>query len=92
MIVMYWNIRGLGRLEKRRAVKNLIAKHKPALVFIQETKLRQVDVGVIQSLGGNFLTKTITINSEGVDKGLISLWNEDFFLVKACISNQRCIA
>ncbi|KAK2663407.1 hypothetical protein Ddye_001981 [Dipteronia dyeriana] len=88
---MSWNIRGLGRQEKRRAVKNLVAKHNPSLFFLQETKLMHVDDKIIRSLGWNVLSKSMSVDSDGATGGLISLWSDDSFEIKACISNQRCI-
>ena len=34
MLALSWNVRGLGRREKRRMVKNLVLKHKPMLLFL----------------------------------------------------------
>lgn len=33
----------------------------------------------------------MTVDLDGAVGGLISLWNDNSFVVKACISNQRCI-
>ena len=39
MKIVSWNIRGLGRPEKRRAVKRVAASVNPDMFFIQESKL-----------------------------------------------------
>ncbi|KAK2642541.1 hypothetical protein Ddye_024304 [Dipteronia dyeriana] len=59
--------------------------------FLQETKLKSIDYRVINALGGFVLTKGIGVDSVGSSGGLLSLWNEDQFVVSACISNSRCI-
>lgn len=38
---MTWNVRGLGREEKRKAVRNAIDQSKPDVIFLQETKLNE---------------------------------------------------
>ncbi|KAK3225982.1 hypothetical protein Dsin_005844 [Dipteronia sinensis] len=88
---MTWNIRGLGKREKISIVRSLVSKHKPTLLFIQETKLSSFDCGLINSLEGYVLTRGVGVNAIGSARGLLSLWNEYLFLVKACIPNQRCI-
>jgi exonuclease III len=91
MIILTWNIRGLGREEKRRAVKNLVQCHKPYMVFIQETKLNYFDSRIVKALGGSILSKGIGVEAVGSAGGLITLWDEEFFEVTDCISNESCI-
>ena len=91
MLSLSWNIRGLGRREKRRVVKNLVLKFKPMLLFLQETKLGFFDSSLIRSLGGGWLARGVGVEAEGASGGLISLWNEDSFTVSDCISNKSCI-
>ncbi|KAK3200448.1 hypothetical protein Dsin_023863 [Dipteronia sinensis] len=89
--MLSWNIRGLGRVDKRRAVRNLVFSIKPIVLFIQETKLKQFDSRVVKSLGGTLLSKGIRVDAVGSARGLLTLWNEKFFEVRACISNDRCL-
>ncbi|KAK3226982.1 hypothetical protein Dsin_006844 [Dipteronia sinensis] len=83
--------KGLGASEKKRVVRKLVTKYKPCIFFIQETKLSVLDSEVFHKLGGMVLPRGIGVESIGTAVGLISLWNEDLFSVKACISNNRCI-
>ena len=39
MKIISWNIRGLGRSEKKRAVRRLCLKEKLSMALIQESKL-----------------------------------------------------
>ncbi|KAK3231055.1 hypothetical protein Dsin_002936 [Dipteronia sinensis] len=41
--------------------------------------------------GGSILNRGISVDVEGSAGVLITLWNEDQFKVKACISDKRCI-
>ena len=78
-------------MEKRRAVRNLVQRHKPFLLFIQETKLNYFDYIIVKAPGGLVLTKGIGVEANGSAGGLITLWDEEMFTVKECISNERCI-
>ncbi|KAK2643607.1 hypothetical protein Ddye_025370 [Dipteronia dyeriana] len=90
MIILSWNVR--DRLEKRKAVYNPVKRHRPFLLFIQETKLCCFDLRTFKSLGGSILTRGLGVEAVGSAGGLITLWKEDFFEVKAVISNDRCIS
>ncbi|KAK2637650.1 hypothetical protein Ddye_025445 [Dipteronia dyeriana] len=92
MLVLSWNVRGLGRGEKCRAVKNLVTLHNPTILFIQESKLRLFNDQVVRSLGGLVLAKDVGVEAIGSTGGLISLWNANLFKVIACISNQNCVS
>ncbi|KAK2654984.1 hypothetical protein Ddye_008036 [Dipteronia dyeriana] len=91
MLAMMWNIRGLGKVEKRRKVKSVILNHKLAIVFLQETKLAMFDSGIIRSLDGFALTRGVAVDAEGSTGGLITLWNEEAVTIKDFISNKCCI-
>ncbi|KAK2651365.1 hypothetical protein Ddye_011221 [Dipteronia dyeriana] len=39
---------------------------------------------------GCWITRGVAVDAEGAAGGLISLWNEDLFSVKACITSKRC--
>ncbi|KAK1570876.1 hypothetical protein Q3G72_008432 [Acer saccharum] len=80
-----------GKVEKRRKVKSVIIKHKPVVLFIQESKLNLFDNRVISNIGGSFLTKGVGVEALGSTGGVITLWNKDVVTVKGCISNQCCI-
>ena len=50
MKILSWNIRGLGRREKKRAVRRLVAKCKLNMLFLQEFKMQLVDHRDIRSI------------------------------------------
>ncbi|KAK3175726.1 hypothetical protein Dsin_032613 [Dipteronia sinensis] len=91
MLAISWNIRGLGKAEKKRAVRCLVEKHKPIMLFLQETKLSSFDNRLVRILRGSVLNRGMGVEAEGASGGLLSLWNEDLFEVKLCILNRRCI-
>ncbi|KAK2658233.1 hypothetical protein Ddye_004766 [Dipteronia dyeriana] len=67
-----WNVRGLGSVEKRRVVRNLVRKHKPMMLFIQESKLKSFDYRVITTVGGSVLSRGIGVYAKGVGKEHVS--------------------
>ncbi|KAK3219592.1 hypothetical protein Dsin_013562 [Dipteronia sinensis] len=83
--------RGLGRLEKRTVVRNLVRNIKPSILFIQESKLKHFDSRIAKSLGGFLLTNGVGVEAKGSTGGVITLWDGDVFVVNSCIFNDRCI-
>ncbi|KAK3197898.1 hypothetical protein Dsin_021313 [Dipteronia sinensis] len=61
-------------------------KHDMQLKVEEEERKR-----VLRSLGGSFLTRGVGVDAVGSVGGLISLWNEVFFIFKSSESNNRCI-
>ncbi|KAK3188486.1 hypothetical protein Dsin_028047 [Dipteronia sinensis] len=61
-----WNVRGLGRPEKKRVVSIMVKKYKPSFLFKQETKVSSVDYRIVNFLGGGILHKgeLVTLKKE----------------------------
>ena len=43
MKLVTWNVRGLGRLEKKKAIRRLFSKRRYDMIFIQESKLEAIN-------------------------------------------------
>ncbi|XVF04129.1 hypothetical protein REPUB_Repub05bG0055500 [Reevesia pubescens] len=82
---------GLGRGEKRRAVRCLVVKQKPDVVLLQETKLQKVDQRIIRALCDSKDADFACSGSNGTAGGLISIWKEDFFVLSSKIVDSRFI-
>ena len=52
MIIVSWNIRGLGKLEKRPAVRKLVKKYKVDLLLLQETKISKNIIPIVRDVWG----------------------------------------
>ncbi|XVF10646.1 hypothetical protein REPUB_Repub07fG0200300 [Reevesia pubescens] len=91
MKLITWNIRGLGRREKRRAVRNVVISIKPDMIFLQETKREEVDRRIIRSVWGSNTDCFESSSAVGAAGGLISIWKDDFFLLQSKVITQRYI-
>ncbi|KAK0607568.1 hypothetical protein LWI29_016836 [Acer saccharum] len=69
----------------------MVLRYKPIILFLQESKLRVFDSRIIRILGGNFLSRGVGVEADRSAGGLITLWNEELFSVKSCITTSRSI-
>ena len=54
--IMLWNVRGVNNRDKRKVLKAFIWSKKTDIVCLQETKIQNMSVGIVRSLGmGRFL-------------------------------------
>ena len=60
------------------------------MIFIQETKLQDVNSRTFHFLGGNGMGKGEFVGLDGASGGLISLWDGNFFMLEGKIVAQRC--
>ncbi|XVE81889.1 hypothetical protein DITRI_Ditri15bG0102300 [Diplodiscus trichospermus] len=86
-----WNIRGLGRGEKKRAVKKLVSKGKLNMLFLQETKLKNTSVRLSRWLRGSSFFRGVFVDAEGTAGGLVTCWDENFFEEESRITSNRFI-
>ena len=91
MKIISWNIRGLGRSEKKRTVTRLCLKEKLSMALIQESKLQKVHLRTIQFLSSKGSFQGAWVGSNGAVGGLVSLWDENFFSLESKVVNQRYI-
>lgn len=84
MKILSYNVRGLGRAEKRREVQRLVREKKPWVVCIQETKLEVVDDFLCRSLWGSSAVGFSFKPSVGAAGGILTLW--DIGEVDICLS------
>lgn len=88
MIGVAWNCRGLGNPRAVRALKELIKKEDPQIIFLCETKLTKVEWGRMKLKLG--FAKCEAVDCEGVGRrgGLALLWRDSVDLsIKAVSSN-----
>ncbi|GMJ12619.1 hypothetical protein HRI_004931100 [Hibiscus trionum] len=90
--IITWNIRGLGRAEKIRAVRTLFVRKKLKLLFIQETKVVDFSFSMFRRLGINQNFEKVFTPSIGSAGGLLSVWDSDFLKVSQVFTYPRFIA
>ncbi|GMJ02965.1 hypothetical protein HRI_003965700 [Hibiscus trionum] len=86
-----WNVRGIGRAEKRRAMKRLIMSTKASLVFIQETKLESHKQWLLRNLWPCKNELLVASPAEGLSGGLVTLWDSSAFEVESKFIQSRSI-
>ncbi|XP_057811358.1 uncharacterized protein LOC131025575 [Salvia miltiorrhiza] len=83
MIVISYNVRGLGSFVKQKDCGDLIRVEKADLCFIQETKLESLSVSICSNWWGVDNCDWAVRNSEGRSGGILCVWNKDLFSVSS---------
>ncbi|XVF06594.1 hypothetical protein REPUB_Repub06bG0062400 [Reevesia pubescens] len=91
MNLVSWNIKGLGSVEKGKAVRNVVSRLRPDVIFLQESKLMEVERWVFRSVWGSNTSCFEFSSAVGTAGGIITIWNCDFFELKNKVISQRFI-
>ncbi|KAL7220774.1 hypothetical protein ACSBR2_013629 [Camellia fascicularis] len=86
-----WNVRGLGRKEKRGKVKKLLKERNVDMVLFQETKKSEISEDEVRSVWFRAKMEFMVVDAVGSAGGLLCIWDQDVFQVKDCCSNKRFI-
>ena len=76
--IMLWNVRGVNNRDKRKFLKAFIfiRSKKADIVCLQETKIQNMSVRIVCSLGvGRFLDWG-TVDAEGSAGGILAFWDK----------------
>ncbi|GMJ12298.1 hypothetical protein HRI_004899000 [Hibiscus trionum] len=92
LAILSWNVRGLGRPEKSRAVTTVVRKSKAQMVFLQETKLDAGKTRLYERLKGNKYGNLECVGVDGAAGGMAILWEPNFFNLDTKSSSSRYIA
>jgi exonuclease III len=91
MKVISWNVRGLGRVDKRKEVRNLVREKHPLIVCLQETKLQVCDDSLCTSLWGSSLFGFSFRPSAGASGGLLTIWDTTEVEVWSSLSRDHVL-
>ncbi|XP_028078606.1 uncharacterized protein LOC114280437 [Camellia sinensis] len=91
MKILSWNVRGIGRPEKRRQIKKSLAERKVDIVLLQETKKAVVDSTLVRSMWPGEQFDFMAVDVIGQAGGLLCIWNPEVFFLKDCCSTQNFI-
>ncbi|GAU46317.1 hypothetical protein TSUD_243380, partial [Trifolium subterraneum] len=86
-----YNIRGLGAVEKKRAIRKLCLEKRLNILCIQESKLEVVDIDLIRFLWGSDAVNFSFQPSVGASGGIITIWDPSSVCVLFTISLQHCV-
>ncbi|OMO70091.1 Endonuclease/exonuclease/phosphatase [Corchorus olitorius] len=89
--IISWNVRGLGRPEKKRSVRSLVTKECPSLICIHESKMAEFNNKSLKALWGKGSFSSEFVSSVGSAGGLVMLWSDKVFQLDSVIKNDRFI-
>ena len=69
--ILSWNVRGANDRNKRMVLKSFIKTEKVDLVCIQETKIQDISLGLVQSLGTRKFIEWGVINAMRAFRGIV---------------------
>ncbi|GKV26308.1 hypothetical protein SLEP1_g35639 [Rubroshorea leprosula] len=78
--IISFNVRGLGGTVKRKEVGKLVREERPEFLFLQETKLEKIDVGICKLLWYSDEFEWVAKASSGASGGLLCLWDRRHFV------------
>lgn len=78
MIILCWNVRGLGNIQTFEALENVLRLYKSNILFICETKCSVLQMERIK-INLNF-ENCFAVNSSGFRGGLALFWHSDLDL------------
>ena len=94
MKILTWNIRGVGRQEKRgkiRKIRKILKERNVNLALLQETKRVAISDKEVKALWEGKKIKYMAVDSEGLVGGLFCIWDPKVFQIHDCFSNNRFI-
>lgn len=76
MIVLSFNVRGLGGSLKRKKIKELVRSHRVDFLAVQETKMEVISESLCISLWGYQDCDWVYLPSVGRSGGILSMWRK----------------
>ncbi|KAJ9708014.1 hypothetical protein PVL29_000195 [Vitis rotundifolia] len=73
--ILCWNVRGLNDFEKRKLIKGVVRNQKPDLVCLLETKVKEMSLQMVKSVGVGRFLNWASVDARGAAGGLLILWD-----------------
>ncbi|XP_028062050.1 uncharacterized protein LOC114265429 [Camellia sinensis] len=89
--ILSWNVRGLGRVDKRRRVKEFLRLKNVDMVLLQETKRSNIDDSVVRSPWPSDSVEYMEVDAEGSAGGIQCIWNPMTFSLQKCCCSRNFI-
>ena len=64
--ILSWNVRRANDREKRKLIKSIIMSHKVDLVSLKETKVQEMSIKMIRSLGVGIFLEWEVVEARGL--------------------------
>ena len=65
----------MNALDKRKVIKNFLRSYRADLVCLQETKVQEMTIDLVRSLGVGRCLNWKALNAEGSAGGILLLWD-----------------
>ena len=69
--ILAWNVRGLNNREKRRMINSVVRAQKVDLVCCLETKVSEMSLKLVKSLGTGRFTDWGAVDAGGASGGIV---------------------
>ena len=69
--LLSWNVRGANDKDKRKIIKSFIKSQMVDVVCLQETKIKEMTIGLMRSLGVGRHLDWSAVNSRGTTRGIL---------------------
>ena len=73
--ILSWNVRGANAPDKRKVIKNFLRSYRADLVRLQETKIQEMLIDLVRSLGVGHQLNWKAMNAEGSAGGILLFWD-----------------
>ena len=73
--IFCWNVRGLNDREKRKLIKGVVRNQKPDLVCLLETKVKDISMQMVKSVGVGRFLNWASVDARGAAGGLLLFWD-----------------
>ncbi|CAN1184317.1 Transposon TX1 uncharacterized 149 kDa protein [Linum perenne] len=81
----------MGSMVKRFQLKDRFHEFRPSIFCIQESKLEEVDDGIIRSIVGGLRVQWVAKPAFGSAGGIITIWKSDLFELEAQWTGEFCV-
>ena len=73
--ILSWNVKGANDRDKRKIIKLVIKSQRVDVVCLQETKIKEMTMGLVRSLGVGRHLLWRAVNSRGAIGGILVFWD-----------------
>ena len=73
--ILSWNVRGANDPDKRKVIKNFLRRYRADVVCLQETKIQEMSIELVRSLGVGRNLNWKVLNAEGSAGGILAFWD-----------------